>query len=226
VTTAGARHPPQTEDDAPNRTGASLDPTDSVFRLSSQVVMEGFGEEGALLLRLDDRHLFEINPTAHYVLAQTDGQRSAAQVAVGLAETLHISEAQALRDTESVYIQWSAQGVVERVEAHQESKEDRNTVEESPRYIRNPDVVLREEDPDGGLVFNPDTNQVQVLNSTGLFIWRQCDGTRDLDGIVTAVQEAFDETPPDQVTQDVSEFVEGMVTSGFIGTVETLGGGG
>ena len=63
-------------------------------------------------------------------------------------------------------------------------------MEESPRYIRNPDVVLREEDADGGLLFNPDTNQVKVVNTTGLFIWQQCDGARDLAEIVGAVQEA------------------------------------
>jgi len=38
------------------------------------------------------------------------------------------------------------------------------------RYLCNPDVVLREEDEDGGLLFNPDTNQIRVLNHTGLFI--------------------------------------------------------
>ena len=26
--------------------------------------------------------------------------------------------------------------------------------------VRNPDVILREEDPDGALLFNPDTNQI------------------------------------------------------------------
>lgn len=32
--------------------------------------------------------------------------------------------------------------------------------------IRNPDVVLREENPDGALLFNPDTNQIRVINTT------------------------------------------------------------
>jgi hypothetical protein len=41
----------------------------------------------------------ELNPTAHYVLAQTDERRYAIQVAAGLAETFHISEAAALQDT-------------------------------------------------------------------------------------------------------------------------------
>lgn len=93
----------------------------------------------------------------------------------------------------------------------------------STRYVRNPDVVLREEDQDGALLFNPDTNQVKVTNATGLFIWQQCDGTRDLGAIATAIQEAFDEVSADQVAHDVKEFIEGMITSGFIGTVEPLG---
>jgi len=88
------------------------------------------------------------------------------------------------------------------------------------RYIRNPDVVLREEGTDGGLFFNPDTNQVKVVNFSGLFIWQQCDGTRDLPGLVTALQGVFDEIPADRVVQDVRDFVTDMVESGFIGTIE------
>ncbi len=43
----------------------------------------------------------------------------------------------------------------------------------SIHYLCNPDVVLREEDKSGALLFNPDTNQVKVINNTGLFIWNQ-----------------------------------------------------
>ena len=98
----------------------------------------------------------------------------------------------------------------------------------SPRYIRNPDVVLREEDEEGGLLFNPDTGQIRVINPTGLFIWQQCDGTRDLDEIATAMQEAFDqEAPPaDQLAEDLQTFVKEMAETGFIGVPETLESGG
>ena len=85
------------------------------------------------------------------------------------------------------------------------------------RYLRNPDVVLREEDEDGALLFNPDTNQVKVINPTGLFIWQQCDGQKGLDGIVKALLEAFEDAPADQVSQDVQEFLDGMLQSGFVG---------
>jgi hypothetical protein len=92
------------------------------------------------------------------------------------------------------------------------------------KYLRNPDVVLREEDPDeGALLFNPDTNQVKVINTTGLFIWQQCGVARTMDEIVAEVQKGFEEVPLEQVAQDVREFVESMLASGFIGTVETKG---
>jgi len=88
-------------------------------------------------------------------------------------------------------------------------------------FLRNPDVVLREEDPEeGALLFNPDTNQVKVINTTGLFIWQQCGIIRTLDQIVAEVQKSFAEVPSEQVNQDVKEFVDDMLASGFIGTVE------
>ena len=88
------------------------------------------------------------------------------------------------------------------------------------RYLRNPDVVLREEDEDGGLLFNPDTNQIKVINSTGIFIWQECNGNQDVLAIVKALRDAFEDVPEDQVTDQVCEFLEEMATSGFIGVVE------
>ncbi|MGB8214216.1 MAG: PqqD family protein [Anaerolineales bacterium] len=95
------------------------------------------------------------------------------------------------------------------------------TISVATRFLRNPDVALREEDPDeGALLFNPDTNQVKVINATGWFIWQQCGVARTLDEIVAEVQKGFDEVPSGQVTQDVHRFVDEMVASGFIGIVE------
>jgi hypothetical protein len=42
---------------------------------------------------------------------------------------------------------------------------------------------MREEDPDGGLLFNPDTNSMRVINNTGLFVWKLCDGTKSMEFI-------------------------------------------
>jgi len=83
------------------------------------------------------------------------------------------------------------------------------------RYIVNPGVVLREEDPDGALLFNPDTNQVRVLNATGLFIWRLMDGTRDTPAVVAALKEAFEAVPEAEVEGHAAAFIDDMSSSGF-----------
>jgi len=88
---------------------------------------------------------------------------------------------------------------------------------ELSRYLRNPDVVLREEDEDGGLLFNPDTNQIRVLNHTGLFIWKLCDGDHDLANILEALKEEYEGIPEEQVDHQVKDFMDEMVANGFIG---------
>lgn len=83
--------------------------------------------------------------------------------------------------------------------------------------IRNPDVVLREEDPDGALLFNPDTNQIRVINTTGLFIWKHCDGRKALPAIVSAIKKTFDSVPEKEVDDQVKAFVDDMQANGFLG---------
>lgn len=199
-------------------------PAGLMFRVHPGAVLEGF-EDGALVLRLEDRRLFELNPTAQYVLEHSDGQRDAAQVAAMLAEAFDIPESEALEDTLALYARLCEQRIVQAVDPNQEGGGNRvEEIEMSARYMTNPDVVLREEDEDGALLFNPDTNQVQVLNATGLFIWKQCDGAHDLATIVAAMEQAFEEAPAaDEVAQDVREFVKGMAAVGFIGAVEQWG---
>lgn len=88
------------------------------------------------------------------------------------------------------------------------------------QYLRNPDVVLREEDEDGGLLFNPDTNQVKVVNTTGLFIWKQFAAPNQPESVAAAVQTNFEEAAPEVVQADLKEFLDEMIQSGFIGEVK------
>lgn len=91
-------------------------------------------------------------------------------------------------------------------------------------YARNPDVVLREEDEDGALLFNPDTSDVRILNATGLFVWRAASGVT-LDTVVESVSAAFDDVPADRVRADVWSFMSGLLSAGFLGELDTRGGG-
>jgi hypothetical protein len=193
-----------------------------IYKLSKDAILEIF-DDGGLVLILPERRLVELNPTAVEIVKLLDGIRTPEQVAdeiVKYHDISHdISVTQVTQDVLELCIELNQSGVLELQPDLQESMDMTTAV--ATNFLRNPDVVLREEDPDeGALLFNPDTNQVKVIKTTGLFIWQQCGVARTLDEIVAEVQKGFDEVPSEQVTQDVKEFVDGMLATGFIGTVE------
>jgi hypothetical protein len=89
------------------------------------------------------------------------------------------------------------------------------------RYTCNPEVVLREVDEDGALLFNPDTNRVRVVNRTGLFIWNLCQDGCDLPSIVAGLRAGFEAAPDAELSGQVTSYLEQMVGSGFMGNVST-----
>jgi hypothetical protein len=90
---------------------------------------------------------------------------------------------------------------------------------DTKRYLVNPDVSCREEGPDGALLFNPDTDAMLVINPTGLLIWQALDQPRTRYEIVAHLLEACEDVPTDQVGTDVDEFIRTLQPGGFIGEV-------
>lgn len=71
----------------------------------------------------------------------------------------------------------------------------------------NPDLVFRE-DSDGGLIFDPATGDVQVLNETAAFICTHLDGSKTLEEISSAVLEEFELEDAATGRREVTEFVD------------------
>lgn len=193
------------------------------YKLSKSAILETF-KDGGLVLIVSERRLVELNPSAVEIVKLSNGYRTPEQVADEIVKTHdighNISVTAIIQDVLELCLELNQSGVLELQPDFQESA-NMTTAVAVTCFIRNPDVVLREEDPDeGALLFNPDTNQVKVINTTGLFIWQQCGVARTLDEIITEVQKGFDEVPMEQVADDVKEFVNGMLVTGFIGTVE------
>lgn len=94
--------------------------------------------------------------------------------------------------------------------------------QQTERYVVNPDVSCREEGPDGALLFNPDTDQVVVINPTGLLIWQALAQPSSQSQIVAGVMAQCDHVPKDTVAQDVGEFLQALQAKGFVGVYEGL----
>jgi len=187
------------------------------YTLSKDAALEVF-DDGGLVLIIPERRLVELNPSAVEILNLLDGTRSTDQVAAEIADTYDLPLEQAAQDVQELCEDMLKSGILV-VQLKDKEKEGMTNSPED-KFLCNPDVVLREEDPDeGGLLFNPDTNQVKVINTTGLFIWQQCGVARTMAEIVAEVRKGFDEVPLEEVAADVQEFLDGMLASGFIGTV-------
>lgn len=89
--------------------------------------------------------------------------------------------------------------------------------QEPTLYIANPDVSCREEGAEGALLFNPDTDQVVVVNITGLLIWRAVSEPRRRDEIVAILAEQCNNVPQDTIAQDVDEFLDKLLAKGIVG---------
>lgn len=177
------------------------------FALRADVAIEDFGER-ALVLRCDALDMREINAGGRKILALLDGERTVADIA-GAAEMAAADVAAALREMER-------QGLVRQ--AVELSKERPGDVNES-KVMADPDVSFRPEDDDGGILYNAETDVLEVINPTAAEIWKFLAAPRTPAEVVAHLLDVCDGADRAQVEQDVRDFLESMRTKGFVGTV-------
>ena len=89
-------------------------------------------------------------------------------------------------------------------------------MEMSEKPVANPIVVLREEFDDWAVLFNPDTAGAVGINPVGVAVWKLMDGERNLKEITVHVKDQFDDVP-ETVDEELTDFVENLAESGFVG---------
>jgi hypothetical protein len=78
------------------------------------------------------------------------------------------------------------------------------------KYKANPVVSCREEQ-EGSILFNPDTDDMQVINPSGRVIW-DCIGTpRSVEEIMAYLAEVYEDMPAEQAAEDVQAFLERLL---------------
>ena len=81
------------------------------------------------------------------------------------------------------------------------------------RLAVNPNLVLRVEDDDCALLFDPDSGRVQMLNATAVDIWGLLDGKRTLQEVVDCLKERY---------HGIDDAVEGQIIA-LTGRLAELG---
>ncbi len=87
------------------------------------------------------------------------------------------------------------------------------------RLAVNPGLVLRIEDDDCALLFDPDNGKVQMLNSTAVDVWKLLDGKRSLGEVVDCLRNRY-EGIDDSTAQQVIGLMETLAILGAVGVWE------
>jgi hypothetical protein len=95
----------------------------------------------------------------------------------------------------------------------------KETLSLESRLVVNPNLVLRVEDDDCGLLFDPDSGQVQVLNRSAVEIWKLIDGERSLQQLIAGLGEIFDGMGP-EAEEQVARTVKSLMAMGAVANLE------
>jgi hypothetical protein len=80
-------------------------------------------------------------------------------------------------------------------------KDDKLNIDLETRLAVNPNLVLRIEDDDCALLFDPDNGSVQLFNQTAVEIWQRLDGRRSLRELIVSLGDVFDAMGPEAESQ-------------------------
>ena len=187
------------------------------YTLQEEAAIEDF-EDGSLLLLCKQLRLIQLSKTARRILALMDGQHNLRQITNKIAHEYEKREKDIRADILKLTTELGYQGVIKplvKISIKREKK-----MSNTSKFMVNPDISLREENGDGAILFNPDSNSLQVINPVGLIIWQFLVAhPRTKSDIVNHLKEICEDIHQEQVMADVSEFITDLHSRGFIGEV-------
>ena len=186
------------------------------YVLQEEAAIEDF-DDGSLIFLARQKKIIEINHSARRILRLLNGRRSLQQVIKKTSRDYDIQENEARIDIQKLIADLGDQGTVNPVVNVTFNR--RKKMNKSASLLANSKISLREEE-DGAILFDVDTNGLQIINPIGLLIWKfiQVHPRTRID-IVGHLQEVCEGVPTDQVEKDVDDFVSELQGKGFIGEV-------
>jgi len=88
-------------------------------------------------------------------------------------------------------------------------------------YARNASVSVRTAD-NGAMLFHADTSQAKAINASGLMLWDLADGSRSIDGLLTAFGDGFDSPLSEQARNDSLAFIHELHREGYLDALDAL----
>ncbi len=184
--------------------------------LRSDVVIEDFGDRSLIFL-CDSLQLIEINAVTRRLIAWIESRTPISCMLDSLASEWDLTR------TETSEMVWSAldrlegQRILRRIVT---LRSERTESMKEIKYLMRPEISFRQEDADGGILFNKVTEAIEIINPSAVEIWLALASPKTEPELVNHMCALFDGVDRDEVTRDVAEFINLLLTKGYIGIVE------
>ena len=187
------------------------------YALQEEAAVEDF-DDGSLVFLCRKRRLIQINRTARRILDLMDGTQTLKDIIKLLPGRYSVTENTARRDVHELVDELGTAGVLKPVVKL--DFQERIKMDITSLYLANPEISLREEDGDGAILFNAESDALLIINPIGLIIWKYTEPhPRSKAEIIAHLKDMCDDVPDEQVETDVVEFIEDLLAKGFIGKV-------
>jgi hypothetical protein len=188
----------------------------TIFRLSRSIMVEFF-DDGTLVLDLRDNRSTQVDAQESCLLRHLHNQAAESDFVPIFRKEFKLTQ-----DRAKESVQAACERLIKRRVLQVLKYPDKGPIKNMiTKFMQNPVVNIREEDADGLLLYNPDTDQVKLLNDSGVFIWKLLAEQRTMVEITAAFHENF-ENLPDHLDQDIEEYLDQMVKNQFITIVDAL----
>ena len=179
---------------------ASRSRNSGCYWLSPDMALERFGDRAVVLLAHQDRWI-TVNGSAASLLeimTETFGARrfSGADLADLITRHYGLAKARAAKASESLLADWTKRGMLIMNSPRKEKKitimgKARPKITLDTKLVPNPNMFLREEDDEGGILFDPNSGAVRILNRPAAETWKLLDGHRTVTEVIAGLKEKF-----------------------------------
>jgi len=83
------------------------------------------------------------------------------------------------------------------------------------KMVSDPDVVLREETDEWGILFDPNTGKGFAINLIGSYVWKRLDGKHSVDDILREIKQDCDDVP-ENAKKIIEDFIQGLIKRGLV----------
>ena len=178
------------------------------------MVIEDFNNE-SLIFQPVSRKMIKINSVTRDILHCLNGKITTDELIHDMALVYDMTFDLLSKDVQNILSDLAKQCIVKDITPLSQVK-DFNKMRDT-KYSINPDISCRIEENDGALLFNPETDAVNVINPIGLAIWQSLEYPKCKKEIIEYLLDTCEDVPEDQVAQDVNDFIDKLQAAGFIG---------